>query len=421
MTRPAEATQPPSRLVRRLGTFDAVTIGLGAMIGAGVFVALAPAADAAGSGLLLGLLIAAFVAFCNATSSAELAALHPESGGTYSYGRLRLGPFWGYLAGWCFVVGKTASCGAIALTFGTYVEEEFARPLGIAAVVALAAVNYFGVQKTAAATRVIVALVLSSLAFVVAAVVLGGEGDADHLVPIYDSDFGPPGVLQAAGFLFFAFAGYARIATLGEEVRDPAATIPRAIPIALAITLAVYAAVAVAALFALGPEILAQSEAPLADAVTAAGAERFTPIVRAGAAMACLGVLLSLLAGVSRTVFAMAANRDLPSVLVHVHDRYRVPDYAELVVAAFVVGVVAVADIRHAIGFSAFGVLLYYAIANASAFTLDTNELRWPRGLAVAGLAGCVVLAFSVPLGSLIAGFCVVAAGALAFVLRRIA
>ena len=175
------------------------------------------------------------------------------------------------------------------------------------------------------------------------------------------------GVLQAAGLLFFAFAGYARIATLGEEVRDPARTIPRAIPIALGITLAVYAIVAVAVLAELGSAGLASSSAPLADAVRAAGQSGFEPVVRAGAAVAALGSLLSLILGVSRTTLAMARDRHLPHALAAVHPRFASPHRAELVVGAVVAVIAAVADVRGAIGFSSFAVLVYYAIANASA------------------------------------------------------
>src|SRR5688572_2920817 len=203
----------PSRLARRLGLRDAVVIGLGSMIGAGVFAAFGPAADAAGSGLLIGLALAAAVAYCNATSSAELAAAYPSSGGTYVYGRERLGPFWGYLAGWGFVVGKTASCAAMALTVGAYAAPSWSRPTAVAAVVGVTAVNYLGVRKTAALTRVIVTLVLAALALVVAGVALGGSASADHLRDLGAG--GVDGILQSAGLLFFAFAGYARIATLG--------------------------------------------------------------------------------------------------------------------------------------------------------------------------------------------------------------
>ena len=390
------------------------------MIGAGVFSAIGPAAGAAGSGLLLGLALAAFVALCNATSSAQLAALYPESGGTYVYGRERLGHFWGYLAGWAFVVGKLASCAAMALTFGNYLHSDLARPLAVAAVVALGTVNYFGIEKTALLTRAIVTLVIASLAFVVAACLLDGSPDPDNLTPLFDDQYGLRGILEAGGLLFFAFAGYARIATLGEEVTDPARVIPKAIPLALAITLGVYAAVCLAALMAVGPGVLANSEAPLVSAVQATDAADLAWVVRAGAVVASVGVLLSLMAGVSRTLFSMSSKGDMPDLLAHVHPRYKVPDHAELAVAAFVIAVVAVADIRGAIGFSSFGVLLYYAIANASAFTLPRRDRRWPRALTVLGVAGCLLLAFSLPWESVLVGAAVVGAGALAFGLRRI-
>jgi amino acid permease len=286
-----------SRLARRLGTTDAVVIGLGSMIGAGVFVALAPAARAAGQWLLAGLAVAAVVAYCNATSSARLAARYPSSGGTYVYGRERLGPFWGYLAGWAFVVGKTASCAAMALTFAAYAASGYERPAAVVAVLGLTALNWHGVHTSAVATRVIVGVVIAVLAATVIAGLSSRAPTLGALLP--DSSFPVLGVLQAAGLLFFAFAGYARIATLGEEARDPRRTIPRAIPLALGITLVVYAAVAVTAIVVLGPDRLAAATAPLADLVTAAGAGWLAPVVRVGAAVAALGSLLALILGVT--------------------------------------------------------------------------------------------------------------------------
>ncbi|WP_030549861.1 APC family permease [Streptomyces exfoliatus] len=402
-----------SELRRTLGVFDAVVIGLGAMVGAGIFVALGPAAEAAGSGtgLLVALGIAAVVAYCNAMASARLAARYPSSGGTYVYGRECLGSFWGYLAGWAFVVGKTASCAAMALTVGAYVWPGQAHAVAVAAVVALTAVNYGGVQKSALLTRVIVALVLAVLAAVV--VVSFGVGETSPLAPGGELTAG--GALQAAGLLFFAFAGYARIATLGEEVRDPARTIPRAVPIALGIALAVYALVAVSVLTVLGPAALADSPAPLTDAARAAGAGWLVPVVVVGAAVAALGSLLSLILGVSRTTLAMARDGHLPTALVAVHPRFQVPHRAELAVGAVVAVVAATADVRDAIGFSSFGVLVYYGIANASAWTLGPAR----RPLAALGLAGCGALAFALPLGSVLAGSGVVAAGVVAWAIGR--
>ncbi|MFI9153738.1 APC family permease [Streptomyces sp. NPDC053367] len=401
-------------LRRTLGVGDAVVVGLGSMVGAGIFAALAPAARAAGTGLLLGLALAAVVAYCNAMASARLAALYPASGGTYVYGRERLGPFWGYLAGWSFVVGKTASCAAMALTVGAYVWPEQAHAVAVAAVVALTAVNYGGVQKSARLTRAIVAVVLAVLALVVAVCLGSGDAVAANL-DIGLSD-GLGGVLQAGGLLFFAFAGYARIATLGEEVRDPARTIPRAIPLALGIALAVYACVAVAVLAVLGPDRLGQATAPLSEAVRAAGLPGLAPVVRVGAAVAALGSLLALILGVSRTTLAMARDGHLPRPLAAVHPRFQVPHRAELAVGAVVAVLAATADLRGVIGFSSFGVLTYYAIANASAWTLDPSPRA--RALPVLGLLGCAVLAFSLPGLSVLTGAAALAAGVVAYGVR---
>jgi APA family basic amino acid/polyamine antiporter len=420
----------PDRLDRRLGVADAVVIGLGAMLGAGVFAAVGPAAGAAGSWLLAGLVVAGAVAYANASSSAALAAVYPESGGTYAYGRRRLGPFWGFLAGWAFLAGKLASCAAMALTLGAYVAPGLARPVALAGLAAVTVANYLGVAKTAAATRVVVAVVLAALAAAVAGMLLGGLADPANLAwPGAGRGSGGPaaglppgagasGVLQAAGLLFFAFAGYARVATLGEEVADPARTIPRAVPLALGIVLAVYAVVAAAALLAVGPAALASAAAPLADAVAAGRLAGLEPVVRAGAAVASLGVLLSLQAGLSRTGFAMAANRDLPAALAAVHPRYRVPHRAELAVAGLVALALLAVDLRGAIGFSSTLVLVYYAVTNAAAWTLGRDGRRRPRWRAGAGLAGCLLLAVSLPARSVLAGAAVLAAGVAVWMVR---
>ncbi len=409
----------PGGLARRLGTGDAVVVGLGAMIGAGIFASFAPAAAAAGSGLLVGLAVAAVVAYCNATSSARLAVRYPVSGGSYVYGRERLGPFWGYLAGWGFVVGKSASCAAMALTVGLYAWPGRAHLVAVAAVVALTALNYTGVRTAARMTRVIVAVVLAVLAAVVVASFTGtGTGGSVGVLAV-GADVGVPGILQAAGLLFFAFAGYARIATLGEEVRDPARTIPRAIPIALGITLVVYTAVAVAVLRVLGPQRLAASTAPLVDAVRAAGVSWLAPVVTVGAAMAALGSLLALILGVSRTVLAMARDGRLPTALATVHPRFAVPHRAEVAVGVVVAVTAATADLRAVIGFSSFGVLAYYAIANASAWTLIFDRGQRRRLVPGLGLVGCLLLAFALPPVSVLSGAVVMAAGAGLYALHR--
>jgi basic amino acid/polyamine antiporter, APA family len=405
VTTPARAS-----LDRRLGLRDAVFIGLGSMIGAGVFAAYAPAARAAGTGLVVGLAVAAVVAYCNATASAQLAAAYPRAGGTYLYGREVLGEWWGFLAGWGFMVGKTASCAAMALTFAAYVAPHgWLRPVAAAVVVVLALVNCAGISRTALLTRVLVSLVL--VALVVAAVACLRGGSSSELSGWASPAHGLYGILQSAGLLFFAFAGYARIATLGEEVREPAKVIPRAIVTALAGAVVVYAVIAVAVLSVLGGPGTAASAAPVADAVRATSAGWVEGVVRAGAALASAGALLALVAGLGRTGLAMARERDLPGWLDAVHPRFRVPHRAELTVAAVVVVLVLTTDLRGAIGFSSFGVLLYYFVANASAYRQYGDARRYPRWLQVLGCAGCLVLVASLPWPSVVAGLAVFAVG----------
>jgi APA family basic amino acid/polyamine antiporter len=402
-------TQPG--LARRLGTFDAVIIGLGSMLGAGVFAAFSPAAAAAGAGLLIGLGIAALVAYCNATASAQLAAQYPTSGGTYIYGRERLGPWWGFLAGWGFLIGKIASCAAMALTFAVYVVPGmWQRPVAITAVIILAAINYHGITRTAMLTKIIVAVVLGTLALVVAASMSGPSTLAS--VQSWQLLAGSwYGILQSAGLLFFAFAGYARIATLGEEVRDPERTIPLAILIALGIVILIYLAVGFSILVGLGPAGVAATPAPLAAAVQASGWAWASLLVRLGAAAAALGALLALIAGIGRTTLAMARHDDLPRWLAAVHERHQVPHHAEVAVAALVCVLILFTDLRGVIGFSSFGVLLYYLIANVAAYTQGSERRRFPRILQIIGVLGCGTLVLTLPLRAVLTGALVYVVG----------
>jgi len=404
------------RLARSLTTGEAVVVGLTAMLGAGVFAAFGPAAGAAGGGLLVGLAIAAVVAFCNATASAQLAMTYPSSGGTYLFGREVLGPWWGFLAGWGFVVGKTASCAAMAMTFAAYAVPGSAwaqRGLAVLAVVVLTTLNLRGITRTAFVGRILLTATLLVLALALALTLGSGERSTDA----WAAHGGMHGVLQSAGLLFFAFAGYARIATLAEEVRRPEA-LGRAILLALGIAVVVYAAVAVALLLVLGPD-LADSSTPVAAAVSAVGAGWAEPVVRVGAAAASLGALLALLAGVGRTSLAMARERDLPAWLASVHPEHRVPDHAQLAVGVALVVLVLVSDLRGAIGFSSCGVLVYYAVANLSALGQPAEQRRWPRALHVLGLAGCVTLVATLPGTAVLTGLAVLAVGLLGRLLVR--
>lgn len=394
-------------LARRLNLVDAVAIGLGSMIGAGVFAVWAPALGVAGSGILIALAIAAVVAFCNATSSAQLAAVHPVAGGTYAYARAEIGPWSGFIAGWCFVIGKIASCAAMAMTFAAYaVREEWRTPVAVAAIAALVTVNCFGVTRTALLTRILVVLSLLGLAIVMAA----GFGAAPAVDPAPLPDATAYGILQGAGLLFFAFAGYARIATMGEEVVDPARSIPRAIVLALSGAVVVYVLIAVAVMLTLGADAIGSAH-PLVDVATVSGWDWAGPVVRIAAATASLGALLALLTGIGRTTLAMAREADLPRWLGAIDGRFHVPQRAEIAIGVIVIGIVLVADLRGAIGFSSFGVLLYYLIANAASFRQRGDARRYPRLLQVVGALGCLLLVNTLPLLASTIGLVVVLIG----------
>ncbi|MHA7238869.1 APC family permease [Arthrobacter sp. TMS1-12-1] len=405
-------TEQPG-LRRAMGGFDATTVGVGAMIGAGVFVVFSPAAAAAGALLPLAVVIAGFVAYCNAAATASLAVRYPSSGGTYVYGRERLGPWPGFLAGWGFVTGKLASCAAMALTFGLYAAPGAEKAAGVAAVLALTVVNLLGVTRTALATRVIVSLVVPVLAFVV---VVALSSPAAPPAAGGPGGVGAGGVLQGAALLFFAFAGYARIATMGEEVREPRRNIPAAIFGALGFTLGLYLLLALSLLHALGPDGLAGATAPLRDVVDAGsppgGASGvLDTVLIVAAALASLGALLALIAGVGRTSLAMARNRDLPSVLSRVSTRFAVPWAADVATAAVVVVLLLATDVLTVVGFSSFGVLVYYAVANIAAFTLPERQWYAPRWLNALGAAACLVLAFTLPATSVLTMLTVLSVG----------
>lgn len=419
-----------STLDRRLGPSDAVVVGLGAMIGAGVFVAFAPAAARAGSWVWASLAVAAVVAVCNALSSARLAAQFPAAGGTYVYGRELLGPLPGFLAGWGFVVGKTASCAAMALTVGLYLWPEQSSVVAAVAVLALTVLSVLGVQRTATASKVLVGVVLAALAVFVVAAFVSSAGSsavpgaaAPAAVPAVDGEALPGrilGVLGGAGFCFFAFAGYARIATLGEEVRDPGRTIPRAVVIPISVVIAVYAIVLAATVHVLGVQGVAASAAPVLDAAERVPAgEVLAPVVRIAAGIAALGALLGGVLGVSRTTLAMARDRHLPAPLAAVHPTTRTPYVAEICVGVVVAVIVLAADVRQAIGFSSFAVLIYYLVANTAALRLDRRRRGLPAWVPVLGAVGCVIVAGSLPWQSVVGGLVVFVVGGVVYAVTR--
>ena len=413
---PGDAAVPPGggdspSLRRELGTLDAVGIGFGAIVGAGIFVVIGGAAGIAGPALLAGLVIAGGAATCNALSSAQLAAEYPQSGGTYEYGYRVLGPWPGFTAGWMFLVSKIAAAGTVALGLAGYLEALLPgvppRAIAVGAIVVFTALNHLGIRRSSRVNLAIVALSLGALAVFVAAG--AGSFSIDNLRPFAPT--GWRGVLEASALLFFAYTGYARIATLGEEVREPRRTIPRAIGITIGVAIALYLAVATVAVGAVGAQALAETAAPLQAAARSLPYPWIATVVSAGGVTAMLGVILSQLLGLSRMAFAMARRGDLPRVLAEVHPRWGVPGRAVLAIGALAAVVAATGTLAGVAAAASFAILIYYGLANLAALRMPAAAKLYPDAVAIAGVAACSVLALSLALPIVLTGLGILAAG----------
>jgi basic amino acid/polyamine antiporter, APA family len=411
-----QSTNPNSTQLRRdIGLLEAVGVGLGAVFGAGIFVVTGIAAQMAGPSLLIGLFLAGIAATFNGLSSAQLAAACPQSGGTYEYGHRFLTPWAGFAAGWMFLASKLAAAGLVAAGFGIYLTRWFPNiPIFLVApgiTLLLTVANIFGIRKAGRLNLAIVGVTLVALlTFIIGGITSFNPRNLQPFAPN-----GPAGIAGSAALMFFAFTGYARLATLGEEVRDPRRTIPRAIIITLVISMIVYMAVASVALGAVGADALAAAPAPLHTAAAAFSLPIIQGIVSIGAGTALLGVLLSQIQGISRMMLAMARRNDLPAFLGHISATHAVPIHALWMTG----GIVAILGTLGSPGYIAatasFTILLYYAITNMAALKMPGDQRLYSSWIARAGLVTCLVFALSLSFRVILVSLTLLAAG---FLLR---
>ncbi|MDQ3021968.1 MAG: amino acid permease [Bacteroidota bacterium] len=400
-----------SELVRALTLKDAVGIGLGAIIGAGIFVVTGVAAGIAGPAFIAGLIIAGVIAMFNGLSSAQLAAVYPQSGGTYEYGYKLLNPAFGFSAGWMFLISKLSAAGVVAIGFGSYFSKliSVASPLtySILAVIFLTIANYFGIKKAGTLNLVIVMITLMSLIYLSVSGL--PEIKIENFVP-----FAPNGILsiaESSALLFFAFTGYARIATLAEEVKDPEKTIPRAIIITIVIAVFLYAAVSIVITGVIGTKGISGSRSPLQVTAEALSAPLIKTIITIGASTAMLGVLLSQILGISRMMLAMGRRNDLPPLFQKVHKTYKVPHLGIMVTGLIILVLTIIGSFEFILGSAAFTILLYYSITNIAAFKQPAKEQRYGNVIPVLGLIGCILMSISLPLSVILTGISLLAAG----------
>ncbi|KAF3884446.1 MULTISPECIES: APC family permease [Nostocales] len=419
------------QLRRELGVMGATMMGLGSIIGTGVFVSIGISAGIAGPSVILALALAAFVATCNGLNSAQLAANHAVSGGTYEYGYKYLNPWFGFTAGWMFLLAKTASAATAALGFAGYlltttnlIGSGFFVPTALIAVAILTLIVLSGLRRSNLINIIIVSITLLSLCFfVVVCLPSAIENSAKNLTPFFTGN--TASLLQATALMFVAYTGYGRIATMGEEAKEPRKTIPRAMVVTLLLTMLLYIAVAVVGIGAVGADVLGKvtqqvQAAPLELVVRNVVGSSGGVVLALGAMTAMLGVLLNLILGLSRVVLAMARRRDLPGILARLNKSETTPVWAVLVVGIAIALLVLIGNVKTTWSFSAFSVLIYYAVTNLAALQLPPQERLYPKWLAWAGLASCAFLAFWVEQQIWLVGLTLIAVGLIWRVIVRL-
>jgi basic amino acid/polyamine antiporter, APA family len=397
------SSQAPQALKRQLGTVGAIALGLGSIIGAGVFVSIGIAAGIAGSAVLIAIALAAIVATCNGLNSAQLAASHPVSGGAYEYGYRYLTPSLGFTAGWMFLIAKSASAATSALGFAGYLlnalgvsDRALLVPIAFTAVVVLTLIVLAGLRRSNAVNIGIVSITLLSLLFFVVAGLPQVVANQSENFTLTDQPI--QAILQATALMFVAYTGYGRIATMGEEVREPRRTIPRAIIVTLGLTMVLYMSVAWVGIGAVGAGVLGNvtsgQVAPLEVAARSFTIPGSAQVLAIGAITATLGVLLNLILGLSRVLFAMGRRGDMPRIVARLDRSETSPNIAIVIMGIAIATLVLIGDVKTTWSFSAFSVLVYYALTNFAALKLSDSDRLYPKWIAWVGLLSCLFLAF---------------------------
>ena len=380
---------------RTLTKRNSLYLGLSSMIGAGLFYNLAPTSKISSYSTILGLILASTLAFANASSSAQLASLYPQTGGTYLYANKVLGKLPGNIAGIVFILGKTVSCVAIALTLGNYISPIYGKELGVGLSVIVFLIGYKGITKTAALARWFVLIVISILVFFCIAILI--TPSTNIAIPLLEG-FSTSNLFLSAAIWFFAFTGYSRLATYGEEVKNPETIIPSSILTGLGITVIIYLFVNWLSLAIIGPEVVANSNTPLLVAMDVSVMSDFSFLIVFASTIATASVFLALLPAISRIYVAMSRDGILPNMFSKIHSKNNSAYVSELFVLLTVIVGIYTINITNAIKLSAFFILIYYSLTNLSVINLEKNQRLYSASIAYYGLLMCMVLGFSLVL-----------------------
>lgn len=414
-------------LKREVGVLGAMFMGLGSIVGTGVFISIGIGAGVTGPAVILAIIVGGLLATCNGLSSAQLAANHPVSGGTYEYGYRWLRPSLGFTAGWMFLCAKSASAATAALGFAGYalnlsqLDPQLLIPLAVGIVILTTLLVFCGIRRSNWVNIAIVSVTLLSLtAFIVTGLPTALANSERNLVPFFQPGSGRSSFscfCEACALMFVAFTGYGRIATLGEEVVEPRKTIPRAIIATLIVSALLYILVGYVSVANVGSAGMsaatAEKAAPLEFVATSFKMPFVSTIVGIGAMTAMLGVLLNLILGLSRVALAMGRRGDFPPAFAKTNQAETTPYIAVVAVGGLIAGLALIGNVKATWSFSAFTVLIYYAITNLAATQLSEEERLYSRAIPWLGLTGCLFLAFWVEPTVWLVGIMLIVAGLL--------
>ncbi len=407
-----------AHLKRTLNLFDTVSLVIGAIIGAGIFVITGVASQVAGPALVISVIIAGFLAFLTSMSITELVSAFPKEGGEYEYGYKTLSPLGGFTAGWLWTLNKIVAGSVLALGFATYLSIFLHLPVHAIAVIIIALatwINYSGVRK---AGTVIDFFVLAKLSILIIFILLGIQ----YIKPTNFSPFAPfgiNGILQAAGIIFFAYVGFARPVYLVEEIKNPRKNVPKGIFIGLAISTIIYILVTTIAIGLVGSNILGQTDSPLATAITSTGVAWAPTLIIIGALLATFSVLLDDNLGLSRMIFAMGRKGDYPRWFGRVDEKSRVPRRAIIFTGAIAAIITLFLDLRNLVQVASFFILIYFTLVNLSAIRLKRRMRKFPVVVSILGMVGTLSLAFSLSFASILISLVLIFLGAIYYHLKH--
>lgn len=427
-----------AELKRHLGLWGAASIGIGAIIGAGIFVLSGVASGFAGPAVILSFLIAGLVAFLTALSSAELSSFITESGGSYIYTHKAFGKFWGFLVGWMQSFDYIVGASAISVGFAGYfvyfagiqaTAQNVIIIVAVAMPLILTFINLRGIREASGTNNMLVLTKVTALVLfiIVGLFFLVSHGNYSNYQPFYPKGFA--GMLSGAALIFFAFIGFNTITVIAEEVKDPEKNVPRSLILAFLICTILYIGVAVVEVGLVNWKIIGTSNAPLELALGVATNNIYLlKFVSISALFATASATMASILGGSRAVFSMARQGVIPGMLARI-SKNGVPNFAVLISGAAIALIIIATkgNLELIASIFNFGTLMTFFFINMSLLQLRkkipeanrTFKVPFYPVVPILGVISCFGLVFYLKANAIIAASVWIVIGLIAYEINK--